>query len=91
MTRGLSVEETEERARGLLDRRIASIRELVTARQRLADLQEQVAAAEREDVRLFAAAQRDGWTAEELKALGLGEPAKRERVRARAGARAATS
>ena len=41
---------------------------------------------EREDARLYSAAIRDGWTADELRQLGIGEPAKKERVRRRAAA-----
>ncbi len=81
---------TESRARELLDRRITSIRSLVTARQRLAELQQQLADAERQDVGLYRAALRDGWTADELRELGIGEPAKRARVnRRRAAVKAA--
>lgn len=60
------------------------MRALVTARQQLADLREQVAQAEREDVRLYSAALADGWTTDELRRLGLGEPEKKARVRRRA-------
>lgn len=74
---------TESRARELLNRRIASIRSLVTARQQLSELQQQLADAEREDVTLYRAALRDGWTADELRELGIGEPAKKARVNRR--------
>ncbi len=77
---------TEARARQLLDSRIASVRALVNARQQIVDLRVKIADAEREDVRLYAGALRDGWTADELRQLGIGEPAKKERVRRRASA-----
>ena len=73
----------EQRARQLLDSRIASVRTLVSARQAVAELQAKLADAEREDARLYQAALRDGWTVEELRQLGLTEPAKKERVRRR--------
>jgi hypothetical protein len=83
--RELSMEQAEEQARALLDARIESIRRLVTKRQQLADLRNQLADAEREDVRLYSAALSDGWTADELRRLGLGEPEKKARVRRRSG------
>ncbi|GGC17947.1 hypothetical protein [Cellulomonas carbonis] len=85
-TRGLSVEDAERQARALLDARISSVRAVVAARQRLADLREQVGQAEREDVRLYNAAITDGWTADELRRLGIPEPEKKARVRRRATA-----
>lgn len=81
----------EERARKLLDSRISSVRALVSARQELAELQSQLAHAEHEDARLYAAALKDGWTAEELRQLGLAEPVKKERVRRRQATKRATT
>lgn len=80
----LNIEEAERTARELLDGRMAAVRALVEARQGLADLRAQVAEAEREDARLYAAAVRDGWSADELRKIGLGEPEKVSRVRRRA-------
>src|SRR4051794_9565485 len=77
MAKELSIDDIDQKARELLDRRIASVRTLVTARQALADLREQVAEAEREDVRLYNAALSDGWSADELRKLGLAEPEKK--------------
>jgi len=87
MASELSLEQTEARAKQLLDGRIQTIRDLVTHRQRLADLQAQVDEAEGADVQLYAAAQRNGWTPDELRKLGINEPAKRARVRKRAAAK----
>lgn len=87
MAKELSVEDAEKKARELLDRRIASVRTLVTARQRLSELRGQVADAEREDVRLYNAALSDGWSPEELRKLGLIEPEKKARTRRRAAAK----
>lgn len=87
MTKQLSVEDAERQARQLLDGRIVSVRTLVKARQHLAELREQVATAERDDVRLYAAAIAGGWSTDELRKIGLAEPEKKARVRRRAAAR----
>lgn len=67
----LSIEQTQEQARNLLNSRIESVTALVKARQRIADLQEQLAEAEKEDKRAYVRATKDGWSADELKKLGL--------------------
>ena len=64
-----------------------SVRTLVKARQHLAELREQVATAEREDVRVYAATIAGGWSTDELRKIGLAEPEKKARVRRRAKAR----
>lgn len=79
----LSPESLEQAARALLDSRMDSVRALVAGRHQVAELRGQLAEAEREDVRLYSAALRDGWTADELKKLGLSEPEKRQRARRR--------
>ncbi|KRE76628.1 hypothetical protein [Arthrobacter sp. Soil761] len=70
----INIEATKNQARELLNTRIKSVEELVHARQRVSDLKEQLAAAERDDKRAYVKATRDGWSPEELKKLGL-EPA----------------
>ena len=70
----INIEETKNQARALLNSRIRSVEELVQARQRVADLKDQLTAAEREDKRAYVKATRDGWSPDELKKLGL-EPA----------------
>lgn len=91
MAKTLDAGALEQRARQLLDSRIASVRNLVSARQTVTELQAKLTEAEREDLRLYQVALRDGWTAEELRQLGLTEPAKKERVRRRqAASRTAT-
>lgn len=65
------IESTRDRARALLDTRIESVTDLVTARQRVADLQEQLSQAERDAKRAYVRATKDGWSAEELRKLGL--------------------
>lgn len=67
----LDIETTRNQARALLDSRIDSVTELVKNRQRVADLKEQLTEAEREDKRAYVRATKDGWSAEELKKLGL--------------------
>ncbi|MBX9246707.1 hypothetical protein ICW40_18110 [Actinotalea ferrariae] len=89
--RGLSVEDAQRQARALLDARITSVTALVTARQHLADLREQVEQAEREDMRLYGAAIADGWTADELRRLGIAQPERKARARRRATARRSAS
>lgn len=76
------IESTRNRARALLDSRIESVTELVTARRRVADLQEQLSAAERDAKRAYVRATKDGWSAEELKKLGLEPTAAGPRRRA---------
>lgn len=67
----ISIEQTQQQARALLDSRIESITALVKARQRVTDLKEQLAEAEREDKRAYVRATKDGWSTDELKKLGL--------------------
>jgi hypothetical protein len=67
----ISIEHTQQQARALLDSRIQSVTALVKVRQRVADLKEQLAAAEREDKRAYVRATKDGWSPDELKKLGL--------------------
>ncbi|MDF9277416.1 hypothetical protein P4U43_06370 [Arthrobacter sp. EH-1B-1] len=67
----IDIEQTQQQARALLDSRIDSITALVKARQRVADLRHQLAEAEKDDKRAYVRAAKDGWSAEELKKLGL--------------------
>ncbi|AUI53232.1 hypothetical protein AC20117_06850 [Arthrobacter crystallopoietes] len=79
----LNIEKTQEQARRLLDSRIVSVTGLVTARQRVADLKDQLADAERDSKKAYVRATKDGWTPEELKKLGLENPAATKRNAAR--------
>ena len=81
MAHDLDPDTTAQRARNLLDKRIHSVRELVTKRQTVTDLRAQLDTAERDDHAAYTAALRDGWTADELKQLGLPEPAGKPRPR----------
>lgn len=67
----IDIERTENQARELLNSRIESVRGLVKTRQRITDLQAQLAEAERDDKRAYVRATKDGWSADELKKLGL--------------------
>lgn len=77
MVTKLDAEAAEAKARELLDNRIDAVRELVRSRQALADLQEQVALAQDEDLKRYRAALSGGWSTEELRKLGIEEPAKK--------------
>lgn len=81
MAHDLDPDTTAQRARDLLDKRIQSVRDLVTTRQAVTDLRAQLDTAERDDAAAYTAALRDGWTADELKTLGLPEPAAKPRPR----------
>ena len=85
------IESTRTRARALLDSRIESVTDLVTARQRVADLTEQLTNAERDAKRAWVRATKDGWSAEELKKLGLEPAAAGRRRKAAARTTAATT
>lgn len=75
----LDLEQTRNQARALLDSRIESVTALVRSRQRINELRDQLAAAERDDKRAYIQATRDGWSAEELKKLGLESAAVKRR------------
>lgn len=77
----IDLETTQNQARKLLDSRIASVTELVKARQRRDELLDQIKEAERENKRAYTRALRDGWSADELKKLGLDETGVRRRAR----------
>lgn len=76
----LDLEQTRNQARALLDSRIESVTALARSRQRITELRDQLVAAERDDKRAYVQATRDGWSADELKKLGL-EPASVKRRR----------
>lgn len=67
----ISVEQTQQQARKLLDLKVESVTALVKARQRVADLREQLSQAEKDDKRAYVRATKDGWTIDQLKSLGL--------------------
>ncbi|WP_400160417.1 hypothetical protein [Arthrobacter sp. BPSS-3] len=87
----IDIEEKRNQAKALLDSRIESVTDLVKTRQRIADLREQLAEAEREDKRAYVRATKDGWSPEELKKLGLESAAASRRRRNAARTAAAAS
>ena len=99
MATALTPEEAIERARRLPDERLNAVRGVAEARQGLVDVRErtdrelaelqariaeQIADAERQDVRAYNAAISAGWTADELRKIGFSEPDKKARTRRRA-------
>ena len=99
MATQLTPEEAVERAQRLQDDRLNAVRGVAEARQSLVDVQEEtareladlqahiaqrIADAEREDVRAYNAALSAGWSADELRKIGLPEPDKKARTRRRA-------
>lgn len=102
MAKEPTADEAIARARALQDDRLNAIRAVATARQAVADVREATAAelaelqariaqrvadAEREDVRAYNAALAAGWTGDELRKIGFGEPDKKARVAKRAARR----
>lgn len=75
----IDLEATRNQARQILDSRIEVVSELVIARQRVNELREQLAEAEREDKRAYVRATKEGWSEDELKKLGLDNTAAAKR------------
>ena len=69
-------EAVEQAARAMNDKRLESVRALVTARQRLTE-------AQGADQAAYAAARKAGWTTDQLAELGISEPTKPARAKAR--------
>lgn len=67
----IDLEATRSQAREILNSRIDVVSELVIARQRVTELREQLAEAEREDKKAYVRATKEGWSEDELKKLGL--------------------
>ena len=90
-----TTEDIERLARALLeegiDRRMAAVKELVAARDRLAKAREVVRLAEIDDARAYEGAIATGWTREQLTRTGLKESDKIARVQRRAGGRRSTA
>lgn len=98
MAKGPSVEEAVERARRSQEDRMSAIRVLAEARQSVTDvcaqtdreradfearIAQRVSDAERDDVKAYNAAVSTGWSADELRKIGFGEPEKKARTRRR--------
>jgi hypothetical protein len=89
MPADLGVDEAVDRARNLLDPRLAPIRELAAARAARNETWRAADEAETADAKAYAAATRAGWTESELRAVGFEAPTKRApgRPRKSAGSR----
>lgn len=74
MATAISADDVETAARALLDNKVAAVRDLAHARQLRNDKRAELAEAERADATAYAAAERAGWTAEELRKVGLDPP-----------------
>ena len=73
-TTDVTTKTVEDAARALLDHRIAAVRDLAITRQARNDKRAELEDAERADAAAYAAAQRVGWTTDELRKVGLDEP-----------------
>ncbi|OOP63123.1 hypothetical protein BMF89_07490 [Arthrobacter sp. SRS-W-1-2016] len=84
MSTRIDAEKIEHELQQRLNNRMDSVRELVKSRQKVSDARDALGAAEDEDARRYQAALAAGWTVDELRSAGLGEPEKKLRVRKRA-------
>lgn len=66
-----TIESTQQQARELLNSRIDSVTVLVKARQLVTDLEAKLVEAKKENKKAYVRATKDGWSADELKKLGL--------------------
>ncbi|WP_424348116.1 hypothetical protein [Kocuria sp. CH-021] len=81
-------QQAEEAAQRLLNDRMDYVRRAITARGALDEAREALKEAEKNDVQAFqAAVNNGGWTAEELRKIGLTAPEKVQRVQRRKAAR----
>ena len=77
-------QQAEEAAQRLLNDRMDYVRRAITARGALDEAREALKEAEKNDVQAFqAAVNNGGWTAEELRKIGLSAPEKMQRVQRR--------
>lgn len=77
MSQSISPQEAAASARKLLDARVAIIEQLAAALSRLSAASAAFEDAEREYGSMWAQAERSGWTATELRKVGLSEPGRR--------------
>ena len=81
-------QQAEEAAQRLLNDRMDYIRRAIATRGALEDAREALKEAEKNDIQAFqAAVNNGGWTAEELRKIGLAAPEKVQRVQRRKAAR----
>ncbi|RJK92505.1 hypothetical protein [Vallicoccus soli] len=77
MTTNLSPDAVADAAQRLLNDRINAVRALAEARQARNDARAQLDEAERADAAAYAAAQRAGWSTDELRKVGFDEPTRK--------------
>lgn len=77
----IDVQQTEQKMREMLEARMQSVRALVTSRQAVTDLRAQLAEAETDDAKRYAAALSDGWSETELRKLGIAPSEQKPRAR----------
>lgn len=85
----MTMEQAERRARELLDNRMESVRVLVRAQQGVSDAEERMREAQVEKASAWRSAVQNGWSAEELKKLGIDEPVRVRKPRRREPSRQA--
>lgn len=73
----VDTDRIEAAARALLGSKVTAVRTLAEARQQREERRAALAESEREDASAYAAALRAGWTADELKRVGLDASSKR--------------
>ena len=88
-TTTVQIDRVEAAARALLDDKVQAVRALARSRQQRDTARAAALVAERDDASAWAAALRAGWTADELRRVGLEAPATRLPGRPR-GRRAGT-
>lgn len=77
MTTTLDTDRIAAAARALLDDKVTAVRTLAEARQKRENAKSALTDAERGDAAAYAAALKAGWTADELKRVGLDAPTRR--------------
>lgn len=91
MTTSLDTDRIAAAARALLDDKVTAVRTLAEARQKREDARTALSDAERGDTTAYTAALKAGWTADELKRVGLEAPTKRAPGRPRSPRRGAAT
>lgn len=85
MTQTLDSDAVTAAARRILDQRVTVVRNLVESRQRLIDARTALTEAERADTKAYDNCERAGWTADELRQVGLDAPTTRRPGRPKRG------
>lgn len=91
MPQAVNIEEAQATLQALLNERVEAVNSLLQSAATSAQLRQQADDAERETARLYQAAIRQGWTADELKRVGITDPigAATKPVKRRGGGRTA--